>query len=212
MGLKHAQTPFDKMILIASMSMEITQCVDTYWNKIDDYLPNYYLSINADEFLSLFILVVVRAQFPELIIHEKIIQKFTTKTTNSSTIGYYNVTLNAAIEYIQDEGAKEFKSKINYNNGKTDKNTSNLISKYLFQNLSRNEINDNDDEFILIDSKGKNIINNNNIINTSSKLNKSYNDIQKAKTFFNKKKKNILGIEDDEEKNFELSIKNSDDD
>ena len=214
MGLKHAQTPFDKMILIASMSMEITQCVDTYWNNMDDYLPNYYLSINADELLSLFILVVVRAQFPELIIHEKIIQKFTTKTIKSSTIGYYNVTLNAAIEYIQDEGAKEFKSKINFNNGKADKYNSNLISKYIYQNLSKNEINDNNDEFILIDSKGKNIINNNNnnIINTSSKLNKSYNDIQKANTFFNKKKKNILGIEEDEEKNFELSIKNSDDD
>ena len=211
MGLKHAQTPFDKMILIASMSMEITQCVDTYWNNMDDYLPNYYLSINADEFLSLFILVVVRSQFPELIIHEKIIQKFTTKTTKSSTIGYYNVTLNAAIEYIQDEGAKEFKRNLNYNNGKKEYN-SHLISKYLYQNLSRNEINDNNDEFILIDSKGKNILNNNNIINTSSNSNKSYNDIQKAKTYFNKKKKNFLGIEEDEEKNFELSIKNSDDD
>ena len=174
-------------------------------------MPNYYLSINADEFLSLFILVVVRAQFPELIIHEKIIQKFTTKTTKSSTIGYYNVTLNAAIEYIQDEGAKEYKSKITYNNGKVEKNSSHLISKYLYQNLSRNEINNNNDEFILIDSKGKNIINN-NIINTSSNLNKSCNDIQKSKTFYKKKKKNILGIEDDEEKNFELTIKNSDDD
>ena len=129
-GLKHAKTPFDKMMLIASMSTEITQCVDTYWNNMDSLLPNYYLSINADEFLSLYILIVIKAQFPELIIHEKIIQYFTTKTTKSSTIGYYNVTLNAAIEYIQNEAAKELKTNTR-NNSKRLRNSAHLISKYL---------------------------------------------------------------------------------
>ena len=88
-GLKHANTPFDKMMLIASMSTEITQCVDTYWNNMDSVLPSYYLSINADEFLSLYILVVIKAQFPELIIHEKIIQYFTTKAKKKQLLAFY---------------------------------------------------------------------------------------------------------------------------
>ena len=206
-GLKHAKTPFDKMMIIASMSTEITQCVDTYWYNMDDYLPNYYLSINADEFLSLFILVIIKAQFPELIIHEKIIQFFTTKTTKSSTIGYYNVTLNAAIEYIQNEAIKNLN---NNNNDNRLRNSGHLISKYLYQNTFTK---DNTDEFILIDNKGKNINSNVNNI-TKSNSNKN-NIINKKKTTISKTKKrekNLLGIENDlDEVNFELSIKKSDD-
>ena len=205
-GLKHARTPFDKMMIIASMSTEITQCVDTYWNNMDDYLPNYYLSINADEFLSLFIFVVIKAQFPELIIHEKIIQYFTTKTTKSSTIGYYNVTLNAAIEYIQNEAVKN----LDNNNDNRLRNSAHLISKYLYQNTFTKK---NSDEFILIDSQGKNI--NSNSITNKNNANSIQNNINKQKnnktTKPNHKKKNLLGIEDDyEEMNFELSIKNLD--
>ena len=220
LGLKHTKSPFEKMMLIASMSMEITQCVDKYWNNMDNYLPSYYLSINADEFLSLFILVVIKAQFAELIIHEKIIQIFTTKTTKSSTIGYYNVTLNAAIEYIKNEANKEL-NKNNYN-GKDGKNSASLISQYLFQSIGKNNNEDNNnDEFILIDSKGKDINSNiNNIINTNSSINMFSSDIDlfnnnhKKNSFFNKKKeKNYLEIEEDlDEKNCELSIKNYEDD
>ena len=203
-GLKHTKTPFEKMMLIASMSTEITQCIDTYWNDMDNYLPNYYLSINADEFLSLYILVVIKAQFPELIIHEKIIQYFTTKATKSSTIGYYNVTLNAAIEYIQKEAIKELK---NENYTQRLKNGPQLISKYLF--LNSNDI-DKSDEFILIDNQGKNINYNTNIINTDSNKN---NFIGHVRKFSSKIKfKNIFSTEEKkDEKNLELSIKNSDD-
>lgn len=212
-GLKHAKTPFDKMMIIASMSTEINQCVDTYWNNMDNCLPNYFLSINADEFLSLFIFVVIKAQFPELIIHEKIIQFFTTKTTKSSTIGYYNVTLNAAIEYIKNEAVKN----LDNNNDKRLRNSAHLISKYLYQNTFTKE---NNEEFVLIDSKGKNInsnsiINNNiNIINTNTNnINIQENKFLKNTSSKSKKKeKNLLGIEDDtDEKNFELSIKSFDD-
>ena len=207
-GLKHAKTPFDKMMLIASMSTEITQCVDTYWNNMDSLLPNYYLSINADEFLSLYILIVIKAQFPELIIHEKIIQYFTTKTTKSSTIGYYNVTLNAAIEYIQNEAAKELKTNTR-NNSKRLRNSAHLISKYLYQNTNTK----NTDEFILIDSKGKNI---NSPTNNNFNLTSNNNIISNiSKTSFNKitiKKKDKNFSEDDDDKNFELIFKNSDDD
>ena len=207
-GLKHAKTPFDKMMIIASMSTEITQCVDTYWNNMDDYLPNYFLSINADEFLSLFIFVVIKAQFPELIIHQKIIQCFTTKTTKSSTIGYYNLTLNAAIEYIQNEAVKN----LDNNNDNRLRNSAHLISKYLYQNTYTKK---NIDEFILIDSQGKNINSNSNI-NNKNNVNSTQNSVIKQKnnitTKSNHRRKNLLGIEDDyEEMNFELSIKNLDD-
>lgn len=211
-GLKHAITPFDKMMLIASMSTEITQCVDTYWNTLDSVLPNYYLSINADEFLSLYIFCVIKAQFPELIIHEKIIQYFTTKTTKSSTIGYYNVTLNAAIEYIQNEGPKELPS----DNKNRLRNSAHLISKYLYQNT--NNI-DNNDEFILIDSQGKNInkytnnkSNNSNNDKDNNNMNNIFSKTYTKMNFKNKIKNDILGIEEEDEKNIELITKNLNED
>ena len=200
-GLKYAKTPFDKMMIIASMSTEITQCVDMYWNNMDNYLPNYYLSINADEFISLYILMVIRAQDPELIIHEKIIQNFTTKTTKSSTIGYYNLTLNAAIEYVQNEAVKDLQN----NDNKGLRNSAHLISKFFFKNINYKG---NSDEFILIDNKGSRLSS-----NIDSRTNKNNNEIKKilTKKYSTKSFKNLFGIEEEiDEKNFELSIKNYD--
>ena len=58
---------------------------------------------------------------PELLIHNKIINEFTTKTTKQSTIGYYLITLEAAIEYIQKDIFTE-KKLYNQNNELVNKN------------------------------------------------------------------------------------------
>lgn len=114
-GLKHNKVPFEKMLLIASISTEITECVNTFWAGMEDYISPSLLNINPDELMEIFIFVVVKAQFPEILLHQKIVNEFTSRTTKSTMIGYYNTTLEAAIEFIQKEkvGKESFVQSLN---------------------------------------------------------------------------------------------------
>ena len=109
--------PIEKMMLIASISSEITECVNHFWRGFDKYISPQYLNINADELMSLFIYALVQSQFPEIIIHLKIIDEFTSKTTKETMIAYYTTTMEAAIDFILREDFK--KSNVNEINTNT---------------------------------------------------------------------------------------------
>ncbi len=106
-GLKHTKIPFEKMMLIAKISTEITNCVNYCWEGMENFISPTLLNINADELMSIFIYIALKSQMPDLLIHKKIISEFTTKTTKQSTIGYYNITLEAAVEYIIKDAINE---------------------------------------------------------------------------------------------------------
>ena len=97
------------MMKIASISSTITKNINNFWKGMEKYINPYYLNITADELMIIFLLIIIRSNYPKLLIHEKLIKEFTTRTTKSTTIGYYNTTINAAIEYIKDEIIKEYK-------------------------------------------------------------------------------------------------------
>ena len=97
------------MMKIASISSTITKNINNFWKGMEKYINPYYLNITADELMIIFLLIIIRSNYPKLLIHEKLIKEFTTRTTKSTTIGYYNTTINAALEYIKDEIIKEYK-------------------------------------------------------------------------------------------------------
>ena len=99
-GLKHKKTPFEKMMIIATISTEIIKCVNNYWKGMEHYISSTLLNITADELMAIFIFIVIKSQMSDLLIHKKIIFDFTTKNIKQSTIGYYNITLEGAVEYI----------------------------------------------------------------------------------------------------------------
>ena len=106
-GLKYNKTPFEKMMLIASISTEITKCINNYWKGMEYYINPTLLKISADELMPIFIFIVIKSQMPELLIHTKIIFDFTTKNIKQSTIGYYNITLEGSVEYILNSAIQE---------------------------------------------------------------------------------------------------------
>ena len=96
------KSPYKKMMLIASISTEITECVNSYWAGMENMLPSPgYLQVNSDELLKIFIFIVAHSQLSDLFINAKFVQNFTFSLTKSSMIGFYNSTLDAAINYIQ---------------------------------------------------------------------------------------------------------------
>ena len=94
------KTPFEKMVLIASLSTEITECVNEFWKGYENYISNSYLLIAADDLMPLYIYAIIQANFPEILIHNKIINGFTSKTTKSTMVGYYFSTIEGATEYL----------------------------------------------------------------------------------------------------------------
>ena len=117
--IKNYQDPFQKIAVIASISHEITQCVNEFWKGMDIIMTSSLLNIDADELMSIFIYIIIKAQMPNLLIHMKIIKDFTTSITKTTMMGYYFATLEASILFILDFDLDEtnFKTiKCNLNN------------------------------------------------------------------------------------------------
>ena len=100
-GIKKYKTPFEKMLIIASISDQITECCTVFWKEMEKYIKNDFLSIEGDELMTIFLYIIIKSQMPEISIFAKMIKNFTTSTTKLTTIGYYYSTLEVTIFYIE---------------------------------------------------------------------------------------------------------------
>ena len=181
--LPKIKSPYKKMIVIATLSTKITECVDNYWAGTDEIIPSSnYLQVNSDELLKIFIFIVAHSNFPELIIHEKIVEKFTFSLTQNSMFGYYNTTLNIAINYIQKHLlddmkigiTKEFRNSIKDNLKINDSNkTKTEIPKYINTKIYDDDI---DEDFVLIEPAGNEINQNNDSMNMFNIASNTFNE------------------------------------
>ena len=94
------KVPFEKMMLLATISTEITECVNNFWKDFEKVITSSMLNIDADDLMAIFIYLIVKSQLSELLIHTKFIEEFTTGTTKNSMMGYYYTTIKAALSYI----------------------------------------------------------------------------------------------------------------
>ena len=98
--LKKIHTPYEKMIAIGNISEEIILSINDYWKNFDIKITKNLLIVDADQFMSIIIYVILKSQIPQLLIHLKIIQEFTTSKSKSTKMGYFYITLEASIMYI----------------------------------------------------------------------------------------------------------------
>jgi len=92
--------PYEKMMIIASISNEIASCINDFWEDMKDVISTSLLNINADELMTIFIYILIKSEINDLLVHSKIIKDFTTSATRSSVIGYYYTTLEASLCFI----------------------------------------------------------------------------------------------------------------
>ena len=106
--IKKYKTPFEKMMIIASISSEITDCINDFWRDLSNYIKNDMLNLEIDQLMSIFIYIIIKSQIYDISVHCKIIKSFTTCITKASMIGYYYSTVEASVKYIQSiENVKE---------------------------------------------------------------------------------------------------------
>ena len=99
--IKKYKTPFEKMMIIASISNEITDCINDFWNEMESYIKKDFLGIEAEQIMTIFIYIIIKSGITDIFVHCKMIKFFTTCTTKSSMIGYYYSTIEASITYIR---------------------------------------------------------------------------------------------------------------
>ena len=95
------KSPFEKMLIFASLGNEIKNCIDDFWKDMEDYIKNDLLGIEAEQLMTIFIYIIIKAQINDILVHCKLIQLFTTSMTKSSMIGYYYSNAEASVTFIQ---------------------------------------------------------------------------------------------------------------
>ena len=99
--IRRYKTPFEKMMIIASISNEITDCINDFWTEMENYIKKDFLGIEAEQIMTIFIYIIIKSGITDIFVHCKMIKYFTSCTTKSSMIGYYYSTIEASITYIK---------------------------------------------------------------------------------------------------------------
>ena len=99
-SLKKYKAPFEKIVIIAAISDQITESASTFWNEMEKYIKNSFLFIEADEIMTIFLFIMIKSQMPEIIIFSKMITNFTTPGTRAFNLSYNFTLLEASLEYI----------------------------------------------------------------------------------------------------------------
>ena len=94
------KTPFEKMMIFASISSEITECINDFWKDLSGYIDKDLLNLEIDQLMTIFIYIIIQSQIYDISVHCKIIKSFTTCITKASMIGYYYSTVEASVQYI----------------------------------------------------------------------------------------------------------------
>jgi hypothetical protein len=95
------KTPFEKMMIIASISSEITDCINDFWKDLNNYIKKDLLNLEIDQLMIIFIYIIIKSQIYDISVHCTIIKSFTTCITKASMIGYYYSTVEASVSYLQ---------------------------------------------------------------------------------------------------------------
>ena len=93
-------SPLKKLGVIIQTSRIICECVDEYWKK-DNSVAKEDLVISADQILSIFLYIVIKAKIPYLSGHIQMICEFGRKIIQNGSMGYYVTTLEACVEQVE---------------------------------------------------------------------------------------------------------------
>ena len=101
------KVPLEKLIVIALVSVIITDSVDKFWESMKGELPGKFLNIDADELMSIYLYIIYQLKMPSLYVQLDFIKYFTTNISKQSMIGYYYTALEGCLNFILNLENKE---------------------------------------------------------------------------------------------------------
>ena len=104
--IKEYNTPLDKLTIIALTSVLVTDCVDNFWKDVKK-LPEKYLTIDADQLISIYLYIVYNMELNSIYTQLDFIKHFTGSKTQKSMVGYYYTTIEGSLNFIMSANTKE---------------------------------------------------------------------------------------------------------
>ena len=65
-NLRKYKAPFEKIVIIAAISDQITESATTFWSEMEKYIKKDFLSIEVDEIMAIFLFIVIRCQMKSI--------------------------------------------------------------------------------------------------------------------------------------------------
>lgn len=113
--INEEKVPFLKMVLLANLSHEIENEVNNFWEGIIEFLEIEELCMDSDTLMCVFIYATVKSNFPEILIHLRFINDFTTYLSKNAMTGYYYSTIEASLIYINRGDENDFRLRTDSN-------------------------------------------------------------------------------------------------
>lgn len=101
-NIKKYKTPFEKVVILAAISDQITYSVNEFWANMIKYIKKSFLLTEVDELMGIFAYIVIRAQMPDILVELNIISNFTTNLTKAFSLSYNLTLLQASLETIKN--------------------------------------------------------------------------------------------------------------
>ena len=95
------KVPLEKLIIISYLSELIIKSVDKYWESRKGEIPPNFLSLDADEIMSIYLYIIYKVNMITLVDQLEFIKHFTTSITKQSIFGYYYSTFEGCLRYLE---------------------------------------------------------------------------------------------------------------
>ena len=111
-------------MIIASLSDEIIDSVNEFWEDLNKYIDNKIVAIDSSQLLKILLYIIIKSKTCDIIVHCKIITLFTTCIMKNSTIGNCFSNFEASISNLmQIKNIDEILEKNNLNSNENEINT-----------------------------------------------------------------------------------------
>ena len=104
--IKDYKTPLEKLTIIALVSALITTSVNSFW-KDQKNLPNYFLRIDADESLSIYLYIICKMNTGTIYTQLDYIQNFIGTASKQSMFGYFYNYVDECIKFLISTKSKK---------------------------------------------------------------------------------------------------------
>ena len=102
-SLKKYKSPFEKNMIIASLSDEILDSVNEFWKDLYEFIEDKSIfTIDANQLRKIILYIIIKSNMPDIMVNCKMINLFTTYTIKNSTIGNYLSYVEASITYLME--------------------------------------------------------------------------------------------------------------
>lgn len=140
-NIQFLKSPTHKLKAILASSEMIMESISEFYNKNN---VKFNKDMDPDDIMTIYIYMISKSALTTLITHCNLIEKFLTESSLASISGYYFITLNASIDYInnfKEENYHNFKKNVNVEDKPRDEKKNSQATNSASSNINEQRMN-----------------------------------------------------------------------